>query len=85
MIDANGAAVGRLYEDAGEGFGYLDGDYLLTTYRAVLKDGVVEIGIAQQEGQRPRPARTLHVELLADAGVLRASGIDWESVMLPPC
>jgi len=83
-LDANGAAVGRLYEDAGEGFGYLDGDYLLTTYRAVLKDGVVEIGIAQQEGQRPRPARTLHVELLADAGVLRASGIDGEPVTLGP-
>jgi len=79
-LDAKGAAVGRLYEDAGEGFGYLEGDYLLTTYRAVLKDGVVEIGIAQQEGQRPRPARALHVELLTDAGVVRASGIDGEPV-----
>ena len=79
-LDAKGAVVGRLYEDAGEGFGYLEGDYLLTTYRAVLKDGVVEIGIAQQEGQRPRPARALHVELLTDAGVVRASGIDGEPV-----
>jgi len=79
-LDAKGAAVGRLYEDAGEGFGYLEGDYLLTTYRAVLKDGVVEIGIARREGQRPRPARALHVELLTDAGVARASGIDGEPV-----
>ncbi len=79
-LDAKGAAVGRLYEDAGEGFGYLEGDYLLTTYRAVLRDGVVEIGIAEQEGQRPHPARELHVELLTDAGVVRASGIDGQPV-----
>ncbi|MBW2159292.1 MAG: DUF5110 domain-containing protein [Deltaproteobacteria bacterium] len=48
-LDATGRASGRLYEDAGEGFGYRDGDYLLTTYQAVLDDGVVQVSIAHQE------------------------------------
>ncbi len=81
-LDHAGQASGHLYEDAGDGFGYLEGDYLRTTYRAVLRDGVVEIGIAQQEGQRPHPARALHVELLTDAGLVRASGIDGQVMMV---
>ncbi|MGB5368302.1 MAG: TIM-barrel domain-containing protein [Polyangiales bacterium] len=81
-LDHGGQASGHLYEDAGDGFGYLEGDYLRTTYRAVLRDGVVEIGIAQQEGQRPHPARALHVELLTDAGLVRASGIDGQVMMV---
>lgn len=79
-LDADGRALGRLYEDAGEGFGYLHGDYLLTTYRAVLNDGVVEISIAEQEGQRPRPNRQLQIELLTEEGVLCARGTDGRPV-----
>ncbi len=79
-LDASGRAQGRLYEDAGDGFGYAQGDYLLTTYRAVPTDGGVEISIAKQEGQRPRPGRELHIELLTDDGVIRAAGIDGQVV-----
>jgi alpha-glucosidase len=63
-LDAAGRASGRLYEDAGEGFGYRSGDYLLTTYEAVLTDGVVKVSIAGEDGDRPRPDRELHVALL---------------------
>jgi alpha-glucosidase len=75
-LDATGRASGRLYEDEGEGFGYREGEYLLTTYQAVLERGVVEVSIAQEEGQRPRPVRELHVELLTGTEVLRAKGTD---------
>jgi len=63
-LDARGRAFGRHYEDEGEGFGYRDGDYLLTTYEAVLNDGVVEVSIARAEGNRPRSERAVHVEIL---------------------
>ena len=79
-LDRAGRACGRLYEDAGEGFGYRDGDYLLTTYEAVLSDGVVELSVAAEEGNRPRPVRELHVELLTASGVLRATGVDGKPV-----
>ena len=75
-LDVSGRASGCHYEDEGEGFGYLDGDYLLTTYEAVLEDGVVAVSVAQEEGHRPRPKRELRVELRTGARVLRATGTD---------
>jgi alpha-glucosidase len=82
-LDATGKALGRLYEDAGEGFGYRDGQYLLTTYQAVLKDGVVEVSIVAQEGRRPRPARALDVQVLTDDGSRHARGTDGEPIFVP--
>jgi len=82
-LDESGRAAGRLYEDAGEGFGYLDGDYLLTTYQAAASDGVVDVSIARREGLLPRPVRALHVTLLTDNGVLRAKGTDGEALTIP--
>lgn len=77
-LDDQGHARGSLYEDAGDGYGYLEGDYLQTTYEARRSRGVVEVRIAAQEGTRPRPPRALRVEVLTDDGVLRATGRDAE-------
>ncbi len=82
-LDANGTAEGRLYEDAGEGFAYLDGDYLRTTYRAVLRDGVVTVEIAGEQGKRARPDRALRVRILSDERAHDAHGVDGERVTLP--
>ena len=67
-LDQSGEAEGRLYEDAGDGFGYLKGDYLLTTYRARLQNGRVVVTIAAKEGRRPRPARKVVIEVVDAAG-----------------
>jgi len=82
-LDAAGRARGRLYEDAGEGFGYLDGDYLLTTYEARRTGTEVEVSVVRQEGRRPRTARTLSVVLLTDEGERRAQGPDGQAVLIP--
>ncbi|KPK14218.1 MAG: hypothetical protein AMJ62_13635 [Myxococcales bacterium SG8_38] len=82
-LDETGRASGQLYEDAGDGFEYRDGDYLCTTYEAELKEDVLEVRIAEQEGARERPSRTLHLEVLTDHGVLHAWGRDGEAVVLP--
>lgn len=66
----SGKAAGDLYEDDGDGFGYQNGNYLLTHYEAEkistpsAKDGEVVICIASTAGRRERPKRTLHVRLL---------------------
>jgi len=71
----SGKATGDLYEDDGDGFGYKNGDYLITHYEAEkisapgAKDGVVVIRIASVEGHRERPKRTLHVRLLVGENV----------------
>ncbi len=56
-LDADGKAAGKLYEDAGDGFGYQSGDYLLTTYQALREKGAVMVSVRETEGKRPRPAR----------------------------
>jgi len=81
-LDEDGKARGQLYEDAGDGYGYREGDYLLTTYEATLNNAELDVRIAHQDGERRRPTRDLHVEVLTDAGVLRASGRDGEAVTI---
>jgi len=81
-LDAQGSATGQLYEDAGDGFAYRDGDYLLTTYRATLDaaSGEVTIAVSATEGHRARPARKLVVQLITAAGTRAAEGEDGQPV-----
>jgi alpha-glucosidase len=81
-LDSAGRARGQLYEDAGEGFGYLDGDYLLTTYEARRIGTKVEVSVVRQEGRRPRTARALDVVLLTDEEERRAQGTDGQVVQI---
>ena len=61
--DENGRAEGQLYEDDGDGFGYRDGDYCRTTYRAETKDGKVVVTEAEIKGKRTRPSRKVVIEV----------------------
>jgi hypothetical protein len=88
-LDETGKAVGDLYEDDGDGFGYKNGDYLLTHYEAEkvsslsAKDGEVVIRIASVEGHRERPKRTLHVRLLIGQNVqVEGECVDGEELRL---
>lgn len=85
-LDAAGRATGTLYEDAGEGWGYLEGDYLQTTYAAERTGSTVTITVASTEGDRPRPHRALHIRLLLEGGEEAAAiGLDGEvlTITLP--
>jgi alpha-glucosidase len=66
--DENGEAIGTLYEDEYDGFGYQKGHYLLTTYKATLKNGKVRVEILSSEGKMPRPKRTVRVVCITDKG-----------------
>ncbi len=79
-LDEAGRAEGKLYEDAGEGFDYREGDFLHTTYEARLEGGTVVVEIQGETGSRARPVRTLHVEVLTERGVCRGTGQDGEPV-----
>lgn len=92
-LDGNGEAAGSLFEDAGDGYGYTHGDYLLTDYRAsAASDGgdesvVVVVWVSRSQGNAPRPRRPLHVRLLVADGVfVDAQGVDGERVRVtvPP-
>jgi alpha-glucosidase len=59
-LDKNGEAKGTLYEDAGDGFGYLQGDYRLTTFTAKVANGSISIN-STTEGNYPPIARQIEV------------------------
>jgi alpha-glucosidase len=73
-LDAEGRARGVLYEDAGEGYGYEEGDYLLTTYAAEQTAEEVLVRIEAEEGARSRPDRTVNVMVVTDDGTFEGSG-----------
>jgi len=61
----DGTAEGALYEDAGDGFGYRRGEYLLTTYRAVRgDDGSVNVTVTETEGSMEPRQRVVTVVVL---------------------
>ena len=73
-LDGEGRAAGRLYEDAGDGFDYRDGAYLLTTYVARRVGDTVRVRIASTEGAMARPERAAEVWLVTEAGVIQGRG-----------
>jgi alpha-glucosidase len=80
-LDDKGQASGILYEDAGDGFWYQKGEYLLTTYEANRgADGVVTVKVTKSEGNQPRAKRTAMVRVLTDKGEINGEGQDGAEV-----
>ncbi len=75
-LDQSGLAEGWLYEDDGDGFDYLYGDYRLAHYTATQVSNTVIIEVAEIEGQMPTPTRTVNIEVITDTGTFTGSGPD---------
>jgi alpha-glucosidase len=82
-LDAEGRARGFLYEDAGDGYGYQEGDYLLTTYAAERVGQTVEVRIEAEEGQRVRPERSVEVVVVTDSGLYQQRGPETSTIVVP--
>jgi alpha-glucosidase len=80
-LDAHGEARGTLYEDAGDGYGYRQGDYRLTTYVARRRGGKVRVHIASTDGQRKHSPRNIVVQLVTDDGLFAGSGAEGNVVV----
>ncbi|MCW5765138.1 MAG: DUF5110 domain-containing protein [Phycisphaeraceae bacterium] len=79
--DSAGEASGLLYEDAGDGFEYLKGQYLLSRYSAVRQGGDLVVTVQSAEGGMPRPARTVNVHVILPNGrEVTGSGPDGQPV-----
>lgn len=65
-----GKAKGLLYEDDGDGYEYIKGGYLLTTYTAELQSSIVTVRVSQTEGTWKRPKRRLHAHVLLGKGAM---------------
>ncbi len=63
-LDEQGQAQGTLYEDAGDGFEYQRGDYLITKYTAKRTGTQVKVEVAGTEGNRAKTPRQVQVMIL---------------------
>ena len=79
--DEKGDAVGTLYEDAGDGYGYQHGDYLLTTYHA-HKDGNGEIISFSPTGKRTHAPRKVVIRVVTPTGTHEATGTEAGTVQV---
>ena len=68
-VDGEGKAVGQLYEDEGDGFGYREGRYRQTTIEATLRKKQLQVTLRQTDGQLPAVVRTLHIGFVAKGRV----------------
>ena len=82
-LGADGTARGTMYEDAGDGYAYRNGQYLLSTYVARREGNRVEVKLESSDGAKARPQRPLRVRLLLDGGKeATATGTDGQVVTL---
>jgi len=79
-LDEAGKASGTLYEDAGDGFEYKQGDYLLTTYTAAALNGQITVNISKAEGKRQRISRPVTVVIHGAGGVTTLTGTDGQPI-----
>ena len=68
-VDGEGKAVGQLYEDEGDGFGYREGRYRQTTVEATLRKKQLQVTLRQTDGQLPAVVRTLRIGFVAKGRV----------------
>jgi len=67
-LDPSGKASGELYEDEGDGFGYRQGKFSRTRFRASPDGDALSLRMDHIDGQSPFAARKLAVEWLRSRG-----------------
>ena len=72
-LNAEGIALGRLYEDAGDGFGYRNGDYADYELNAKTDGKMLTVSLLQKAGHREHPARWLRIGQLVNGKVVYSS------------
>jgi alpha-glucosidase len=79
-LDDKGQATGTLYEDAGDGWGFREKDYALSTYTASLAGDTVTVRRTSVDGKIKPPARRVDVRVLAGGAKTTGSGNDGEDI-----
>lgn len=79
---ADGTAIGTMYEDDKDGFGYKRGEYAEYTFKASTEKGSVTVTIEQTAGKRNYGPKTLRVGYVCDGKVTYSPWTTAESVTM---
>jgi alpha-glucosidase len=82
-LDDAGKAAGTMYEDAGDGYAYKQGQFLATSYVAQRTGNTVKVQVQSVDGKLSRAKRGITIRLLLDGGkeVIK-TGVDGETIEL---
>ncbi|MGB4415691.1 MAG: TIM-barrel domain-containing protein [Paludibacter sp.] len=69
-LDKNGQASGTMYEDAGDGFQYKKGEYLISSFSAKQTGETVKVEITSKEGNLKPTNRKYKVSIVKNKGVI---------------
>ena len=69
VLDEQGQAEGTLYEDSGEGYGYLNDQFCLSTFNARKQGSNVIVECAEQTGSLSKNKRLVAVEVIDKEGI----------------
>jgi len=69
VLDDNGQAVGTLYEDTGQGYGYLRDEYCLSHFNAQNTGNSVYVKCTEQIGKQRSVERLVTVAVVSEEGV----------------
>jgi alpha-glucosidase len=83
-LDGKGEASGRMYEDAGDGFGYRKGDFRLSRFSARRRDGGIEIRSGKAEGRRKGQHRPVTVLAYLDGRWVKGEGTEGSAFVIRP-
>jgi len=72
-LDKNGKAGGILYEDAGDGFQYRKGEYLISAFTAVQTGTTVRVSIKSVEGKLKPTNRNYKVCIVTDRSTVEST------------
>lgn len=67
--DSNGCAEGRLYEDAGDGYGYKHGDFAEYEFHAETQKCKLVVNMVQVAGKRQHANRKIRVAIVNDGKI----------------
>jgi len=73
-LDASGVAEGWLYEDAGDGYEFVEGEFRRTRFTARRTADRVRIELVVTHSGLPAPDRSVRVRLLTEDGEIEAEG-----------
>ncbi len=82
--DESGNATGKLYTDAGDGWGFKKGDYSLMTFSAKKDGNTIRITMAKKDGDRKieKGIEKINAEVLFKGKVYKGSGTLKEGVQV---
>jgi len=81
--DEHGRAQGQLYEDAGDGYGYQEGFFRLTTFEALTEQGHITVRPDKPFGRMHATERVVEVFVLLDGGrTVRGTGLEGKPITI---